>query len=307
MTNILDRISAQCRELSKSERLVADAVLADPELASTERIAELAARAGVSQPTVHRFAKRFGIPGFPQLKVALAASIASESRRPSDQLHDGDTVEDVATKVINSTLSDLNRLSRSIEPAVLARSIDTISQARRTVVFSCGLSAAAGLDFTQRLLRLGIACEFCQDTAMMALTAAGLIQGDVAIVISAGGHNRAVLAAAQVAKDSNAVLVGLCPPDSPLAELCVLNLKCGSIERDDPLMTDRIAMQTLLHVVLAGVMLRRADSIRHLKSRLDACAAFGATGEFERQEEERPGEALAPGAPITTLDWSNRR
>ena len=50
--NILDRISRESVNLSKGERSVAKIILDDPLLSAGENIAELATRAGVSQPTV---------------------------------------------------------------------------------------------------------------------------------------------------------------------------------------------------------------------------------------------------------------
>ena len=49
--------------LNKSEKKVASAILADPEAATGSSIANLAKKAGVSEPSVNRFCKRFGTVG----------------------------------------------------------------------------------------------------------------------------------------------------------------------------------------------------------------------------------------------------
>ena len=77
--NLLDRISAMANDLSKSERKIAAAVLAQPQLTVSESIAQLAKRAEVSEPTVCRFCKRFGANGFPDFKLALGATMAKDS------------------------------------------------------------------------------------------------------------------------------------------------------------------------------------------------------------------------------------
>src|SRR3546814_5184282 len=56
-SSLLARISASLDALRKSERAVADFVLAHPDQVLQLSIAELAAHAGVSQPTVARFAR----------------------------------------------------------------------------------------------------------------------------------------------------------------------------------------------------------------------------------------------------------
>ncbi|MGN0893489.1 MAG: transcriptional regulator HexR, partial [Succinivibrio sp.] len=64
MANILDRIAAET-DLTKSERKLADIILKDPAAVVGENIAQLAKRAGVSDPSVCRFCRRFGANGFP--------------------------------------------------------------------------------------------------------------------------------------------------------------------------------------------------------------------------------------------------
>src|SRR5699024_11816765 len=71
-------------ELPPSMRRAADAVLEDPSLALHGTIAELAAASSTSEPTVVRLCQRLGMSGYAELKLALAAELASEKmRRPA--------------------------------------------------------------------------------------------------------------------------------------------------------------------------------------------------------------------------------
>ena len=72
MNNMLERIHTQLPHLSKSERKVAEAILAAPQNAIRSSIAQLASRAGVSDPTVNRFCHRMQTKGFPDFKLQLA-------------------------------------------------------------------------------------------------------------------------------------------------------------------------------------------------------------------------------------------
>lgn len=54
--NTLDKIQANLDQLSKSERKVAEVILAAPQTAIHSSIATLAKMADVSEPTVNRFA-----------------------------------------------------------------------------------------------------------------------------------------------------------------------------------------------------------------------------------------------------------
>ena len=330
--NLLDRISAMANDLSKSERKIAAAVLAQPQLTVSESIAQLAKRAEVSEPTVCRFCKRFGANGFPDFKLALGATMAKDSHSLPDRVKRGDSVEDVANKVIDTTvamLRDLSRtvdlkvidttiamlrdLSRTVDLTVLARTVDLLSQSRRVIVAAQGLSAAAALDCGSRLLRLGIACETVTDSSLMRMSCASLRQGDLLIAISATGRSLDVLSAVKIARQNGAAIVAVCPDKTPISAESILTLKCGQFGdvKGDDLMIGRMMVQTMLQIVIAGVMLRRADAISHLKDALTKAQELSYIQSEDSpvlavEEKSESTKDLKPHEPITTIafDWT---
>jgi DNA-binding MurR/RpiR family transcriptional regulator len=74
--------------LSKAERRVARALLADYPSAGLASAARLAERAEVSPPTVLRFAQTLGFEGFTDLQVALRAELTAQSSGPITRLPD---------------------------------------------------------------------------------------------------------------------------------------------------------------------------------------------------------------------------
>src|SRR5437868_5400837 len=73
--DIVSRIQRVESELSPAERRVADVVCRDYEGATRTTIADLASKAGVSQPTVTRFCRSVGCPSFAQFKIRLATTL----------------------------------------------------------------------------------------------------------------------------------------------------------------------------------------------------------------------------------------
>ena len=311
--NLLDRISAMANDLSKSERKIAAAVLAQPQLTVSESIAQLAKRAEVSEPTVCRFCKRFGANGFPDFKLALGATMAKDSHSLPDRVKRGDSVEDVANKVIDTTIAMLRDLSRTVDLTVLARTVDLLSQSRRVIVAAQGLSAAAALDCGSRLLRLGIACETVTDSSLMRMSCASLRQGDLLIAISATGRSLDVLSAVKIARQNGAAIVAVCPDKTPISAESILTLKCGQFGdvKGDDLMIGRMMVQTMLQIVIAGVMLRRADAISHLKDALTKAQELSYIQSEDSpvlavEEKSESTKELKPHEPITTIafDWT---
>ena len=311
--NLLDRISAMANDLSKSERKIAAAVLAQPQLTVSESIAQLAKRAEVSEPTVCRFCKRFGANGFPDFKLALGATMAKDSHSLPDRVKRGDSVEDVANKVIDTTIAMLRDLSRTVDLTVLARTVDLLSQSRRVIVAAQGLSAAAALDCGSRLLRLGIACETVTDSSLMRMSCASLRQGDLLIAISATGRSLDVLSAVKIARQNGAAIVAVCPDKTPISAESILTLKCGQFGdvKGDDLMIGRMMVQTMLQIVIAGVMLRRADAISPLKDALTKAQELSYIQSEDSpvlavEEKSESTKELKPHEPITTIafDWT---
>jgi RpiR family carbohydrate utilization transcriptional regulator len=73
----LEQIQNRLEELNKAERKVAEVILLNPQQATRFSIAALAQAASVSEPTVNRFCRSFGVSGYPELKLQLAQSLAS--------------------------------------------------------------------------------------------------------------------------------------------------------------------------------------------------------------------------------------
>jgi DNA-binding MurR/RpiR family transcriptional regulator len=78
---ILREIERHLKQLRRSERKVADLVLARPDEVIHMRIVDLASAAQVSEPTVVRFCRAIGCEGFQNFKVALAQSTAAIAHR----------------------------------------------------------------------------------------------------------------------------------------------------------------------------------------------------------------------------------
>ncbi len=312
--HLLDKISSRVNELTKSERKIAAAVLDDPALTVSENIAQLARRAQVSEPTVYRFCKTFGTDGFPSFKIALSAELNTERYAPREHVKSGDSVADIISKVIGSNIAALNELSRTLDAAVLARCIDLISQARRIVVAAEGLSQPVGTLFQVRMLRLGLNCEFIPDPTLLNLAAAALRPAELLIAFTSTGQNRHMVSAMLQAKHSGAAVIACCPRDSDAASCDALNLYCPRAgSGSDELWCARLAMMSMVQILLSGVMLRRADSVRDVMPRLDAAAQQfylpSAPAEPSPAAPSAPAAAktavseLSADEPITTLTW----
>ena len=77
--DIVSRLQRADPQLSMSERQVAAVVTSDYEAATRMTIADLAAKASVSQPTVTRFCRSLGCTSFADFKISLATTLTVAS------------------------------------------------------------------------------------------------------------------------------------------------------------------------------------------------------------------------------------
>ena len=102
------KIKASLSNLSKSERSVAEILLAYPEQSVTLSIARLATGAGVSEPTVNRFFRSLGHRGFPYFKLGLARKFVNPAIFVACGLQHSDFNLQLAHKMFETTLASVS-------------------------------------------------------------------------------------------------------------------------------------------------------------------------------------------------------
>ena len=114
LMNMLEKIQSRLEHLSKSERKVAEVILATPEQAIHSSIAALALEAGVSEPTVNRFCRSLETRGFPDFKLHLAQSLAHGTLYVNRNVDEDDSVESYLSLIHISEPTRLGMISYAV-------------------------------------------------------------------------------------------------------------------------------------------------------------------------------------------------
>jgi len=217
---LLVELRASLEFMSNTERKIASLILADPLSFTTMSLGELERRAEVSQGSIINFSNKYGEGGFPALKLAVAASLPSESRKPLSSV----TSEDSALLTLKKTaegLSEalLNTVKINSESA-LSEFAERILTARKIDIYGIYRSALVAQDLNLRLLELGVRSCVVGDVLTCALSASMLDEGDLVIAISASGKTQDILDAVKIAKERGAHTVAITGyTNSPLARV----------------------------------------------------------------------------------------
>jgi RpiR family carbohydrate utilization transcriptional regulator len=256
-SSLLARIAASLPELRKSERSVAETVLARPNEVLHLSIAEMARRVGASQPTVARFAAAMGFSGYKEFKLRLAQSLASGVPFVHQDVRPDDSVELVTSKVFDRAIGALIDVRNHLDPVALRQAVQILAAARRIECYGVGNSGIVALDAQHKLFRYGVPTTSYVDTHAMGMAATTLRRGDAVLAISASGRTSDTMVAVEIARESGAKVVAITARGSPLARLATAALYADVPEDPDLYapMVSRLAHLAIIDVLSVGVAL----------------------------------------------------
>ncbi|NQD96589.1 transcriptional regulator HexR, partial [Pseudomonas sp. CrR25] len=222
--NLLEQIQGRLDSLNKAERKVAEVILHNPQQATRFSIAALAQAAQVSEPTVNRFCRSFGVNGYPELKMQLAQSLASGAAYVSRAVEADDGPEAYTRKIFGSAITSLDSACQSLDPNLISRAVDLLIQARQIHFFGLGASAPVALDAQHKFFRFNLAVSAHADVLMQRMLASVAHTGDLFVIISYTGRTRELVEVARLARENGASVLGLTAAGSPLAKASTLSL-----------------------------------------------------------------------------------
>jgi RpiR family carbohydrate utilization transcriptional regulator len=262
--NIIEQISRDMTEFSKSEKKVAEVILANPQSAIHSSIATLAKLANVSEPTVNRFCRRLDTKGYPDFKLHLAQSLANGTPYVNRHVDEFDSPDEYTNKIFESTMASLEVARQSIDIAMVNRVVDLLTQANKISFFGLGASASVAHDAVNKFFRFNVPVVNFDDIVMQRMSCMNSKEGDVVIFISHTGRTKSLVDVAHIARMNDATVIGITSADTPLAKECNYVISLAVPEDTDLYMpmASRIAQLTLIDVLATGFTLRRGNKFR---------------------------------------------
>jgi RpiR family transcriptional regulator, carbohydrate utilization regulator len=257
-SSLLIRIESAARALPPSEAAVAGLVYASPSEMVNVSIANLAARAGVSEPTVARFCKSLGFSGFREFKIALTFAIARGVPFVHRDVNAIDGAGDILGKVVNRAIAALSVVRDITDVTEIERAIAAIAAARRLEIYGQGNSGIVAQDAQHKFFRLGMAVSAYNDPHVHTMAAALLGPRDVVVAISAGGRTQDILHSVAIASRAGATVIAITVGGSALARQSDIVIATDLFEDQDLYspMTSRLSHLTLIDVLAVGVAIR---------------------------------------------------
>jgi len=260
MSALLERIEASIPALPPAEQRVARLVVEDPRDFASLPVAELAARAGVSKPTVVRFCRSVGYDGLVDFKRKLAGSVNEGVPFVHRAVDEDDKCDDIIVKVIDNAVSALLKYRNDAAGHAFERAIALLAEAgragRRIEFYGVGNSGIVAQDAQHKFFRLGVNAVAISDAHVQVMSATMLGPGDVVVVISNSGRSSDLIDTAEIARRQGAGLIVITASGSPLAQLAQGGATQVLLAVDHPEDYDRYSpmVSRLLHLVVIDIL-----------------------------------------------------
>lgn len=267
----LVRLRGLRHTLRAAERKVAEAILAHPEEMADIGIVELAARAGASEATVSRLARKLGFAGFPELKASFAAEGEQVSYR---DIAPTDPPATVVRKVFANSIQALRDTLDALDLEQCARAVEAMLAAERLSFYGLGNAAVVAREAYQKFLRIGVTAYTAEDPDLQALILAAQLQrGDVLVALSHSGESLPVIAAAELARQHGVRVIAITNfPRSTLARTADIVLTTAVFQEHvhGEVGAKRLAQLAVLESLYVCYLLRRGHRARASLRRANA-------------------------------------
>jgi RpiR family transcriptional regulator, carbohydrate utilization regulator len=251
------------RTLKSAERRAADHLLAAPEEVPGAGIVEFAHRAGCSEATVVRLARKLSYAGFPELKEDFAR-VGTEV--PYRDIRLSDPPGDVVRRVFENSIQALRDTLAALDFDQYRRAVEALLHAERIALFGLGNAAVVAREAYQEFLRIGVPCYTAEDPDLqLIIVSSQLARGDVLIAISYTGESKPMITAARQARARGVKVLAITNfPRSTLARLADLVLVTAVFQEhvNGEIGSKRLAQLCVLESLYVNYLLRKGARVR---------------------------------------------
>lgn len=260
-------VRSRYREFRPSEQKAADIILNEDKRILDWTIEEFAQAAGVSQPTVIRFARALGLKGYRELKNKVLEEYARKKEEPDPAeilnypVQKEDRIVDIPAKVIMTNIRHLEEVLKALSSYEFVRAVNALERAENISVYAVENSSCTAEDFATKMTYIGKQVYFNKDGYMQKVNAKNLTERDVAMGISHTGQSRHTVDALRCAKESGAMTIAITNYQQALINKCADIILCTENTQYmySNAIFSRSAQISLVDMLYLGVFLKNYD------------------------------------------------
>lgn len=210
---ILDTIGALQTSLTKTEKRIAAAILASPNLLSQSSLSEVSEQLNVGEATFIRFCRTLGFKGYTDFKLELAIELATQEKQNQTlldtEVSEEDNAFEIAKKLQTALVNVVGETINLLDFDQLDQVVNELHKAKRIFLFGVGSSGITAEDVKHKLMRIGLQVDATTNNHFMYMQASLMKVGDVVIGISHSGYSEEIIRSLRIAKKAGAKTVAL--------------------------------------------------------------------------------------------------
>jgi DNA-binding MurR/RpiR family transcriptional regulator len=261
----LVRLRELSDNLKPSEVPAARYILEHPQEVIHLSIQELSRRSGSSEASIIRLCKSTGLKGYQELKVSIAADLATQSSPMQyTDIRPNAPIDEIVQSVAGHNLKSLEDTLRLLDTATLESAAEALGKARRIDFYGVGASNLICQDAQQKFMRAGKVATAYGDSHLQVTSAVNLGPEDVAVGVSYSGQTVEIVQALQVAKNAGATTISITRVgDNPVSQLADIRLHAAASESGirSAATASRLAQLLLIDILYACVASRMYDEV----------------------------------------------
>ncbi|MGL4737022.1 MAG: MurR/RpiR family transcriptional regulator [Cellulosilyticaceae bacterium] len=237
-SNLFDNIKKYYKQLTRSEKKIADYIFSKPDQVEYYSIAQFASHCHVGEATIFRFCKSLGFVGYNDFKLALAKSNCQfETPAPSSdfpiygKVNPQDDFDTMCQKLYTSQVNALSQTLELLEATSVIKAAEILTESKKVYCLGHGGSLIIAMDAWSRFSSVSPKFFHITDPHHQATTASLLESGDTILFFSYFGATRDLLDVLPVAKENGCKIIVVTHfPESPATSFADSVLLCGSNE-----------------------------------------------------------------------------
>lgn len=235
-SNIFAQIGDHYYQFTASERKITDYILSHQQEIQYLSISELAEACKVADATISRFCRKLDLPSYNAFRLAVATSSASESANQeqmvsSSEISPGDSIKDMATKIMATDMSALQQTITLMDPERYRMAADALSGATRVLCMGQGGSMVVAKAVWHLFSTAFPNYVFQEDAHLQTVALAMASPQDALLLFSYSGSTRDIVDLISLAKKNHVKTILITRfLKSPGARCADIVLQCGSNE-----------------------------------------------------------------------------
>jgi DNA-binding MurR/RpiR family transcriptional regulator len=206
--------------LTGASRRVAEAIVRDPWAILGMTIYDVAAVSGVSLPSVTRFCRAVGYPGFRELVQGIAQSLGRIESKDLETLEapaSGNGMAVLANTIVKRQIDALQTTVKTLDVEAIERATAAIAAARRVTIIGHGGAYVPALGISVKLNWAGVAAVPATPD-LFSNQVIAVDKDDVVIGVSHQGRTHDTVDMIHLSRSFGATTIGISAvPQSPLA------------------------------------------------------------------------------------------